>query len=377
MIDPAQVFQSLGRLGVGFFCGVPDSLLKDFCAYVTDHALEGSHVIAANEGAAVGLAAGYHLASGNPALVYLQNSGVGNVINPLLSLAAPEVYSIPMVLMIGWRGEPGVKDEPQHVKQGRVMLALLDAMEIPYAILSDEVEAAEQDLAKMVALAREKSCPVALIVRKGTFSPYKLQKAVADDQPMAREEAIRLLVESIEPDAAVVSTTGMISRELYEIRNQRGEPAGCDFLTVGSMGHASSIAFGVASRTPARSVYCFDGDGALLMHLGSLGVLGQSAPANFKHIVLNNGAHDSVGGQPTVGFSIDMGGIARSCGYRFFRQVREPEELKTGLSELKSVEGPAMLEILVRKGSRKDLGRPTSTPLQNKEAFMKRLSVES
>lgn len=376
MIDPAQVYESLGRKGIGFYAGVPDSLLKDFCAYVTDHAEHASHIITANEGAAIGMAAGYHLATGDPALVYLQNSGVGNVINPLLSLADPEVYSIPMVLMIGWRGEPGVRDEPQHIKQGRVMLALLDAMEIPYIILADEAEGAEQNLVTAVGMARSRSCPVALIVRKGTFSSYKLKQVAPADQPLSREEAIGLLVESIEPNAAVVSTTGMISRELFEIRRRRGEPAGCDFLTVGSMGHASSIALGVASRSPGRSVYCFDGDGALLMHLGSLGVLGQSAPPNFRHIVLNNGAHDSVGGQPTVGFSVDFGGIARACGYRSFTQVRDSEDLKTAVEALKLADGPAMLEVRVRKGSRKDLGRPTSTPLQNKKAFMKRLSSE-
>lgn len=373
MIDPAQVFDSLCRYGVGFFAGVPDSLLKDFCAYVTDHAPAESHVITANEGAAIGVAAGYHLATHGLALVYLQNSGLGNVVNPLLSLADPEVYSIPMLLMIGWRGEPGVKDEPQHIKQGRVMLALLDAMEIPYLTLSGDPEEAERNLAEAVARARSGSCPVAIVVRKGTFSPYRLASASDTDQPMTREEAIRALVESIEGDAAVVSTTGMISRELYEIRCERGEPAGCDFLTVGSMGHASSIAFGVATQKPGRPVYCFDGDGALLMHLGSLGVLGQAAPTNFKHVVLNNGCHDSVGGQPTVGFSIRLGEIARACGYRVIGRVSDRSGLQAALYELKVVPGPALLEIEVRKGSRKDLGRPTSTPLQNKAAFMCRL----
>ncbi|RKX35601.1 MAG: phosphonopyruvate decarboxylase [Verrucomicrobia bacterium] len=373
MTDPARVFDQLERHGVGFFSGVPDSLLKDFCAYVTDHAPSENHVITANEGAAVGMAVGYHLATDGLALVYMQNSGLGNVVNPLLSLADVEVFSIPMILMVGWRGEPGVKDEPQHVKQGRVTLALLDAMEIPYVILPSEPEAAESEISRAVTMAREKSCPVALVVRKGTFSPYRRKQAADLDQPMSREQAIGCLVEEIEPGAVVVSTTGMISRELFEVRQQRGEEAGRDFLTVGSMGHASSIAFGVASRQPDRPVYCFDGDGAMLMHLGSLAVLGQAAPANFKHIVLNNGSHDSVGGQPTVGLAVRFGDIARACGYSHIGRAHEPKALRKAMAELRDARGPALLEIEVRKGSRDDLGRPTSTPLQNKEAFMRLL----
>ena len=377
MLDPANVYAQLTDRGVGFYSGVPDSLLKDFCAYVTDNAPADSHVIAANEGSALGLAAGYHLATGGLALVYLQNSGVGNIVNPLLSLADSEVYSLPMVLMIGWRGEPGVHDEPQHVKQGRVMLGMLEAMEVPFRVLSEEPEKGAQDIAFATAAARERSCPVALFVRKGTFGPYKLRSGVEVDLPMSREEAIDRIVENLGPLDVVVSTTGMISRELFEIRRKRNDPAGCDFMTVGSMGHASSIALGIAMRQPDRQVLCLDGDGAMIMHLGAIAVHGQTAPPNFKHIVLNNGCHDSVGGQPTVGFRVKFGAIAEACGYRVLETTRDPDAVGAAVQLLRGTPGPALLEVLVRKGSRKDLGRPTTSPLDNKKAFMRGLGVEA
>lgn len=376
MLEPATVYSQLSGHGVGLYTGVPDSLLKDFCAYVTDTVPADSHVIAANEGAAVGLAAGYHLATGGLALVYLQNSGVGNIVNPLLSLADPEVYSLPMILLIGWRGEPDVHDEPQHIKQGRVMLAMLDAMEVPYRVLSNEPEAAGEDIAFAAATAMERRCPFALVVRKGTFAPYKLRSSVDDDSPMSREEAIDRIVANLGPGDVVVSTTGMISRELFEIRRKRNDPAGCDFMTVGSMGHASSIAAGIAMRQPGRQVFCLDGDGAMIMHLGAVAVHGQTAPANFKHVVLNNGCHDSVGGQPTVARRVSLGKIAGACGYRVLDTVRGADALAAAVQCLRNTNGPALLEVLVRKGSRKDLGRPTSTPLDNKKAFMGGLGVD-
>ncbi|RKX28072.1 MAG: phosphonopyruvate decarboxylase [Verrucomicrobia bacterium] len=375
MIDPSAVFNSLKEKGVGVFSGVPDSLLKDFCAYVTTHTSGPDHVITANEGAAVGIAAGHHLATGGLGLVYMQNSGLGNVVNPLLSLADPDVYSIPMLLLVGWRGEPGVRDEPQHVKQGRVTLQLLECMEIPHRLLSDDPQVAESDLAWAVATARDRSAPVALVVRKGTFSPCKLESTGQESLSLSRERAIECLVDEIEPRAMVVSTTGMISRELFEIRKNQGQPPGLDFLTVGSMGHASSIAFGVAAQVPDRSVYCFDGDGSVLMHLGSIAVLGGVAPANFKHIVINNGCHDSVGGQPTVGFDIALGRIAEACGYTCLECVEDEASLRAAMARLRETDGPVMLEIRVRKGARSDLGRPTTTPLENKEGFMRTLGA--
>ncbi len=373
MLQPADIFSALRAEGVRFFTGVPDSLLKDFCAYVTDHAPACDHVIAANEGAAIGLAAGHHLATGGLPLVYLQNSGLGNTINPLMSLADREVYSLPVIVMIGWRGEPGVKDEPQHVKQGRVMLATLDAMEMPYRVLSDDPARALEDIAWIAQRAREGSEPVALVVRKGAFASYALQKNEAAPFSMPREQAIEEVVAALDPQDAVVATTGMISRELFEIRKRRGE-ASRDFLTVGAMGHASAIACGVANARPERQVFCLDGDGAMLMHMGSVAIQGQVAGANFKHVVINNGCHDSVGGQPTVGFRVNLADVARACGYRVLEFVTEPERIGEAVRALRAADGPAMLEIRVRKGARKDLGRPTSSPIENKQAFMRFLS---
>jgi phosphonopyruvate decarboxylase len=374
MLEPERLFSILRLQGVDFFTGVPDSLLRDFCAYVADHAPASNHVIAANEGSAMAIAAGYHLATGRVPLVYLQNSGVGNLINPLLSLADPEVYGLQALILIGWRGEPGLHDEPQHVKQGRIMLAMLDAMETPYRVLARSEPDAAGDVGWAMGAARERPGPAALIVRRGTFSRYTLQHDEPSPFSMRREEAIEIVAAGLAPDAIVVSTTGMISRELFEIRRRRNEPAGRDFLTVGSMGHASAIACGIALQKRDRPVLCLDGDGALLMHMGALAVQGQMAPRNFKHVVLNNGCHDSVGAQPTVAFKIRLGEVARACGYAVLDPVSEPETLRRAVAELVRRPGPALLEVRVRKGAREDLGRPTTTPQENKRVFMKRLT---
>lgn len=350
MIEVSRFVGELEKGGVGFFTGVPDSLLKSFCAWIADNRA-GRHVIAANEGAAVALAAGRHLATGEAALVYMQNSGEGNAVNPLASLADPDVYSIPMVLLVGWRGEPGVHDEPQHVKQGKITLSLLETMGIPAEVLSENEDEALLQVRRMVKLAREESRPVALVARKGAFAGYVLQSRVPDVAPLVREKAIEEVLSTLPEDAAVVSTTGMISREVYETRERRGEGHGRDFLTVGSMGHAVMIALGIAKARPERPVFCLDGDGAVLMHMGSLAIAGQSGAANLTHIVFNNAAHDSVGGQPTVAGAIDLAAVAAACGYN-----------RPG--------APVFKEIKVAKGARKDLGRPKEPPQVNKRLFM-------
>jgi phosphonopyruvate decarboxylase len=370
MISCDTFHAALKREGVDFFAGVPDSLLKDICAYITDHVDPACHVIAANEGAALALAAGSYLATGRLGLVYLQNSGLGNLVNPLTSLTDPEVYAIPALLLIGWRGEPGIQDEPQHRKQGRVMLATLDALEIPHAILPDTIETAAPVLACAVATARDKSAPFALVVRKGTFAGYKLQKKAPDLHAWRREEALKCVLDSLRGNEVVVSTTGMTSREVFEYREATGAGHARDFLTVGCMGHASQIAMGVAINKPDRLVYCLDGDGAALMHLGSLAIIGASRLGNFRHVVVNNGAHDSVGGQPTAGFETNLPAVAQACGYRWVRSTANPAEVPALLAELHRTIGPALLEIKVSKGSRADLGRPTTTTHDNKRDFM-------
>ncbi|MCA9563644.1 MAG: phosphonopyruvate decarboxylase [Myxococcales bacterium] len=363
-------FEVLKEAGVGFFAGVPDSLLKDFCAYVTDNTTEREHIITANEGSAISLAAGNYLGNGGVGLVYMQNSGLGNTVNPLTSLTDNEVYGIPMLLMVGWRGEPGVKDEPQHVKMGEVTLQTLAAIDIHTEVLPDNLEEAAACVRKAVAKTLAEKQPVALVVRKGTFEKYSLQSKRPEPFQMTREEAIGHFVASLPKNPLIVSTTGKPSRELFELREQRGEDHDGDFLTVGCMGHSSQIALGVALANPDRSVYCLDGDGAVLMHMGGLATIASLAPSNYRHVVLNNGAHDSVGGQPTVGFSIDIPAIAKACGYRHAESVDGEHAIADALERLNAASGPALLEIKVCTGARADLGRPTMTPRELKERFM-------
>ena len=370
MIPCASFYDELAKNSISFFSGVPDSLLKDFCAYITDHVPPRNHVIAANEGGAISLAAGYHLATGKIPLVYMQNSGQGNAINPLVSLADPEVYGIPILLLIGWRGEPGVHDEPQHVKQGKVTMTLLDALGIPYEILGKDSQSAGSQIEKAIASMRKRQAPHAIIVKKGTFEEYKLQKIVKTDFNLTREEALKAIIDHLEEHDIVVSTTGMTSRELFEYREALKQEHSHDFLTVGSMGHSSQIALGIALQKPNRQVYCFDGDGAVIMHMGSLAIIGQHSPRNYRHIIFNNGAHDSVGGQPTAAFGIDLLAIAKANRYKAVMRAQTKNEIEACMRELRASDGPTLLEIKVNKGVRKELGRPTTTPLENKKSFM-------
>ena len=387
MIRPQFFYDTLASYGIDFYAGVPDSLLKNLCAYITDHCDAQHNIIAANEGAAVGLAAGHYLATGQPACVYMQNSGEGNIINPLASLTDPEVYNIPVLLLIGWRGRPGVHDEPQHVKQGKVTTGLLNVMGVNYEVLSKEEDKAEKQIAKAVKALNNKEV-FALVIEKETFEDYKLQNVEKNDLTMSREEAIQMVAGALGEKDVIVSTTGMISRELFEYRAAMHQGHERDFLTVGSMGHASQIALGIAMAQPERRVWCFDGDGATIMHMGSMAIVAQKAPSNYIHVVFNNGAHDSVGGQPTVGLKVDLPAVAKAVGYKATISVNSKAELEKELAalnaplgltgrflnevekELSTIGGPILLEVQVRKGNRKDLGRPTTTPIQNKEALM-------
>ncbi len=370
MIRPEYFIDTLGAHGIDFFAGVPDSLLKNICAYISDHLDERHNIITANEGGAIGLAAGYHLATGRIGCVYMQNSGEGNIINPLASLTDKEVYNIPVLLLIGWRGRPGVHDEPQHIKQGKVTMALLDTMGISYAVFSKEEEEAGKQIAKAVDHMRETNEVYAMIVEKDTFEPYTLQNVRMNKLSFGREEAIQTVAASLDGKDVIVSTTGMISRELFEYRTGKGEGHERDFLTVGSMGHASQIALGIALEQPNRRIWCFDGDGAVIMHMGGMAIIAEKAPKNFVHVVFNNGAHDSVGGQPTVGLDIDLCTVAKAVGYRAAFSVDNREDLLALLDKVKELDGPVFLQVRVKKGNRKDLGRPTTSPIENKVALM-------
>ena len=373
MISPKFFIEALREKGIDCFAGVPDSLLKNICAYITDHFDAEHNIIAANEGAAVGLAAGHYLATGQPACVYMQNSGEGNIINPLASLTDQEVYNIPVLLLIGWRGRPGVHDEPQHVKQGKVTTGLLNVMGVNYEVLSKEEDKAAKQIEKAAKALANKEV-FAVVIEKDTFEDYKLQNVEVNDLTMTREDAIQTVAAALGEKDCIVSTTGMISRELFEYRAAMNQGHKRDFLTVGSMGHASQIALGIAMAKPDRKVWCFDGDGAAIMHMGSMAIVAQKAPKNYVHVVFNNGAHDSVGGQPTVGLKIDLPAVAKAVGYKAAISVSSKEELEKELSTLNSqlstLGGPILIEVQVRKGNRKDLGRPTTTPIQNKEALM-------
>lgn len=374
MVRPEFFVNILKEQGIDFYAGVPDSLLKNICAYITDHLPAEQNIIAANEGGAMGIAVGYHLATGKVPVVYMQNSGEGNIINPFASLTDKDVYNIPVLLVIGWRGRPGVHDEPQHVKQGKVTIGLLNTMGINYAILPKDEEGAAKQIKIAVDFMKATNERYALVIEKDTFDTYKLQSVEVNELAMSREETIQKVASNIEDNACIVSTTGMISRELFEARTAWSQGHERDFLTVGAMGHASQIALGIALQKPERRVYCFDGDGASIMHMGNMAITASMKCKNYVHIVFNNGAHDSVGGQPTVGLKIDFCAIAQAVGYKAAYSVETMEALEAKLAEFKNAEGPVFLQICVKKGNRKDLGRPTTTPIQNKEAFMEFLN---
>ncbi len=370
MLSPQNFIRALKANGISYFTGVPDSLLKNICAYIADTTSPENNIIAANEGAAIGLATGYYLSTGKIPMVYMQNSGLGNAINPLLSLVDKEVYNIPVILLIGWRGEPGVKDEPQHIKQGKVTIPLLNSMGIEHAVLAKEQKEFEKQLQHAINHIHDTHECFAFVVQKETFENYSLSNNINSPFPLSREEAIQSVIQSIEENDIVVSTTGMISRELFECREALEQGHKKDFLTVGSMGHASQIALGIALQKKDRKVYCLDGDGAILMHMGALATIGTLKPNNYKHILFNNGAHDSVGGQPTVGLQIDIPAIALACGYQAVYSVEDEKQLKEVLHHLHHIKGPVLLEIKIKKGARKNLGRPTTTPIENKGTFM-------
>ena len=370
----ADVFARL--LGAEFSTGVPDSQLKALCNYLMHrYGIDPRHhLIAANEGNCTALAAGYHLATGKVPVVYMQNSGQGNIINPVASLLSDKVYAIPVIFVIGWRGEPGVHDEPQHIYQGEVTLKLMEDMDVATFVISKETT--EEELSAAMAAFRpllDKGKSVAFVVRKGGLS-FDGEVTYANNYPMTREEIIGYIADAAGDDI-IVSTTGKASRELFEIREARGQGHGSDFLTVGSMGHSSSIALGVAIQKPGTRVWCVDGDGAMLMHMGSMAVLGSQAPANMIHIVINNQAHETVGGMPTVAGSISPADVARACSYPHAIRVSTPGELRQALADAKARRQLSFIEVMCSIGARDNLGRPTTTALENKRAFMEKLNT--
>lgn len=355
--------------GFRFFTGVPDSTFKSWMSFLDKRDGKGlKNVIACNECEAIGIASGYHLATKEIGTVYMQNSGLGKAVNPLTSLADPEVYSIPILLMIGWRGEPTKKDAPQHKKMGRITIPLLDVLEIPYFILPNDIN----DLKDKLRIAKEyllkESAPYAIVIRKNTIEPYKKKKLKINNYDLTREEALKVVLQNLDSNIKIISTTGKVSRELFELRDKRGEKPN-DFYMVGSMGCSSSIALGHALNSDNKTLV-IDGDGSIIMQMGALATIGHYKPANLYHIVIDNHSHDSTGGQPTVSKALNFKRIALGNGYNFAKVVKTKKDIETRLKELINSKGPSMLIIKVKKGARKDLGRPTISPTKIKKNFM-------
>lgn len=370
MINVDDFVKYLKEININFFCGVPDSQLSSFCDYIEENE---DNIIAANEGNAVAIASGYHLTTGNFPLVYLQNSGLGNIVNPVTSLTHKAVYSIPVAYVIGWRGQPGVHDEPQHKKQGEITLDLLELLDITYTVINkDSTFDSLKDTFENEFLEKLKAGEsVAVVVSKGAFEEYKIPKS--NNNTLTRENAIQTVCDYLSDDDMIVSTTGKSSRELFEYRESKNQGHGNDFLTVGSMGHSSSIALGIALNNPDKKIFVFDGDGAVLMHMGSLALAGSKSPENFYHVMFNNSAHESVGGLPTIMSNVHINNLVKSCGYRKVFNASGIDELKEVLPEFVESTGPVFLNVDVNIESRSDLGRPTTTPIENKNDFMKKL----
>lgn len=366
MISPQWFHKELKERGVRFFTGVPDSLLKPYCNVVQLQEPD-NHLIAANEGAAVGIAAGHYLGSKAPALVYLQNSGLGNMVNPLVSLTSPEVYGIPMLLLIGWRGEPDRPDEPQHLVQGKITLPMLECLEVPHAVLPESQDAIVELLDKAFETMKTQEIPFAIVVPKGVFESVSYTPQSLSN--FSREAAVATIAQALPEGSLVVSTTGKISRELYEYRQSSNTNGDLDFLTVGSMGHASAIALGLAKSQPDRPVVCLDGDGAMLMHLGTVGTIGSMVPPNLTHIVLNNGCHESVGGLPSAGETLELSKFLDAAGYPNVARIKHQDELKAAVEGLSAHQACA-IEVVVAADSRSDLGRPKRSPSEAKKSFM-------
>jgi phosphonopyruvate decarboxylase len=374
MISCNELFNIFKKNNLTFFTGVPDSTFKGWMNFLeTWHGKKLTQIIASNECEAVAIAAGYHLSSNKIGVVYMQNSGQGKTVNPITSLCDSEVYSIPVIMMIGWRGEPGKADEPQHKKMGRVLIPLLETLEIPYTFLPEDYKNAEDVIKKIKNIAYINKTPVAIIVKKGIISPYSsdnISDIHKNNFKLTREEAIKIIIENLSGSELIVSTTGKTSRELFEYRVRRKDKP-MDFYTVGGMGCATSIALGIALQKPRREVFVFDGDGSVIMQMGSLATVGHYKPNNFNHILFDNESHDSTGGQMTVSSSIDFEKVALANGYNYVITVNTRADLINSIKKIQDFNGPKMIIVKIIKGSRNNLGRPTTSPIENKGNFMR------
>lgn len=372
MLTGKEICAIAEALGITAYTGVPDSTLSNFTdVLIADPEQSRKHFIAHNEGGAVAFACGHYLATGSPAMVYLQNSGIGNAVNPIASLACQDIYELPVFYLIGWRGEPGVKDEPQHMFQGKKTLEMLEMLEIPYIIVDPNTSF--EDL-KVQVLVRFKSAlesgqSAALIIKKGSISKSVFHMPESC-YPLSREDAIKKVLDAADRTDAIISTTGKTSREVFEYREATQAGHAQDFLTVGSMGHASAIALGIALNQPERTIWVLDGDGAVIMHMGAMSMVGTYKPSNYIHVVINNEMYESVGVMPTASRTMNFEALARANGYVGYFSAVNAQELEVVLKKAKVSRGPVLLEIKTNHLSRKDLGRPTTTPKENRDAFI-------
>ena len=371
MINTKDFYNTLIDYNFDFFTGVPDSLLKEFCLCINDLS-KNNHIITANEGNAVAIASGYNITTSKYGVVYMQNSGLGNIVNPLLSLADEKVYNIPMLFIIGYRGEPNTKDEPQHIKQGELTLSLLETLGVKYLILNEDYQ---EQIKYCYDYIKQTNKPIALVVKKDTFSKYDINLKSDNKNTLSREESLSIIIDNLEQDDFIVSTTGKTSREIFEIREKNNSNHSNDFLTVGSMGHTSSLALGISLNTD-KNIFCIDGDGSFIMHMGGLAVAIQNAKDNFKYILINNGCHESVGGQPTIANNIDIEKILLGFGFKKVCIVNNENELILAIKEQKKKSKVAII-VNTNDESRKDLGRPTTTPIYNKEQFQKKIRCKN
>lgn len=364
--------EQIKKIGIKTLAGVPDSALKPFCDYINGAGKEEfTHYVPANEGAAVGIAIGEYLATRVPACVYMQNSGLGNIVNPITSLANEEVYGIPMLLLVGYRGEPGTKDEPQHKYMGKITESLLDVLDIEHIVLGKELTEQEITDGFLRAAQRLEEGKQFAFVLKRDFLEIEEKGVYENNNSLVREDVIAQIIESLDDTDVVVSTTGKISREVYEQSDKIKGNHAQDFLTVGGMGHASMIALGIAQNAKEKRVYCLDGDGAELMHMGSLAFIAKQNPTNLIHICLNNEAHESVGGMPTGCAGLSYARVAETVGYEAVYCIDTMDELKQILHDIKTKKALTFIEVRVSMKSRADLGRPKETAAENKENFMK------
>lgn len=376
MVDQDKLFGKLAELGVDFYTGVPDSLLNDFCTYALKNIDEQHHVMAANEGNAIAIASGYYMSTGNIPLVYMQNSGIGNAMNPILSLSHDDVYGIPMILVIGWRGDPSIKDHAQHKKQGELTPVLMKDMDIPYDILDDENTVVDK-FAWAVSMAKKISSPVALIAKKAILTSKEKHQEYPESNLLNREEAISLVLDHFGRNAVYLGTTGRVTRELHENLIVKGYGEGKEFLNVGSMGHVSSVALGMAMAQPEKNFVVFDGDAAAVMHMGAMATIGRYHPSNLYHIVLNNGVNESVGGQPSAGRTTDLTMVAAACGYETVpRCVSYADEIIDSLKRIATSGKPKFLDIYVKQGIRKDMPKLNVDHKQIKEQLIKEMKVK-